>query len=235
MNLLSKIQSILLESGASLIGFSNLTLLDRRIRKGYILGISIAVSLNHNIIKNIENGPTIEYHDECDKANKKLDYLSKTISNFLNGNGYITDSWGATDDRVYGHHLTDLPHKTMATLSGIGWIGKCALLITKEYGSALRLTTVLTNIKIKVPDMSIKESLCENCSICVDMCPGKASKGINWYRGLHRDDFFNPDLCRNAARKLSKERTGIELTFCGICIACCPYTKNYIRCVQTIK
>jgi epoxyqueuosine reductase QueG len=52
---------------------------------------------------------------------------------------------------------------------------------------------------------------------------------VNWYRGLARDSFFDPDACREIARKLAKERTGILYTYCGICIANCPYTKEYIN------
>lgn len=229
MKILEQIKKLLMENGSSLVGFANLNLLDYNIRKEFKLGISIIVSLNPDIIKNITEGPTIEYHDEYVSANKKLDYLSKTVSMFLLEKGHQVEYWGATDDRIYGHHMTELPHKTMATLSGLGWIGKCALLVTKEYGSAVRLTTVLTNIDINIPDKSIKESFCNDCNICVEVCPGKAPKGINWHRGLFRDDFFNPDLCRISARELAKDRTGIELTYCGICIANCPYTKDYIN------
>ena len=40
---------------------------------------------------------------------------------------------------------TPLPHKTVATRTGLGWIGKNCLLVTKEYGSAVRLSSLLTD------------------------------------------------------------------------------------------
>ena len=53
----------------------------------------------------------------------------------------------------------ELPHKTVATRAGIGWIGKCALLVTEKYGSAIRLTTVLTDMDLET-DQPINGSKC---------------------------------------------------------------------------
>jgi epoxyqueuosine reductase len=229
LDVISELKENLEENGASLVGFADLSVIDPRIKKNFTVGISIALALDPIVIKGIIDGPTLEYYREYKRANAKLDYLSESISSFLHKRGYNTDHWGATEDREFGHYMTELPHKTVATLSGLGWIGKCALLVTNEYGSALRLTTVLTDIEEQIEDKSVKESYCKECSICVDVCPGKAPKGHNWHRGLTREDLFDPDLCCTNAKKLAKERTGIEYSFCGICIANCPYTKKYVN------
>ena len=42
-----------------------------------------------------------------------------------------------------------ITYKMLATLAGIGWIGKNALLVTKEQGSAVRFTAVLTDAHVK--------------------------------------------------------------------------------------
>lgn len=125
--------------------------------------------------------------------------------------------------------MTDVPHKTIATLSGLGWIGKCVLLITEQYGPAIRLTLVLTDIPAELDDNSIHESSCGECDICVDVYPGHAPKGRNWNRELFRDDFFDVDLFRDSANKLSKERIGVDNTICGICIGSCKYTLSWLR------
>jgi epoxyqueuosine reductase QueG len=146
LKVLNEIKEILFNNGASLVGFANIKNYDLKIDKKFKSGISIAVALDPQIIKDITEGPTLAYYDEYKKVNKKLDFLSDMISSLINDRGYNAENWGATDDRIYGYHMTELPHKTMATLSGLGWIGKCALLITKEFGAAIRLTTVLTDI-----------------------------------------------------------------------------------------
>ncbi len=225
-----EILKILKENGADLVGYCSLNKLPFLIEKGFVSGISIIVSLNSKIIKNINGGPTLEYYDEYIKVNKKLNYLSKLASDYLNSKNIKTDYWGATDDRVDGETLsTEVPHMTIATLSGIGWVGKCDLLVTKQFGSAIRLTSVLTNYNFINYNKSITDSNCNNCENCVKSCPANASKGINWYQGLHRDDFFDPFLCNKTSRKIAKEKLNINTAFCSKCIVVCPFTQKYIK------
>jgi epoxyqueuosine reductase QueG len=232
MSIIDDSLSFINENGADLVGVTSLEVLPKNIKKNFTVGFSIGVVLNPNIINQIIEGPTLEYYYEYKKVNQLLDNISKKTAEYLEIKGYRTDHWGATDDRIFGHYMTTLPHKTLATLSGIGWIGKCALLITNKFGSAVRITSLLTNLDIEVEDKSISKSKCNNCDECVKNCPGKAPKGINWERGIKRETIFDPDICRKTARELAKKRTGIEYTFCGICIASCPYTKDYIkRCI----
>lgn len=115
---------------------------------------------------------------------------------------------------------TTLPHKTVATKAGLGWIGKCALLITEEFGSSIRLSTILT-------DVPINESKCGNCNECKKYCPGDAIQGINWSAELSRDSYYNAFNCGKMARKLSDEM-GIKDRVCGKCIVACPWTKMYL-------
>ena len=63
---------------------------------------------------------------------------------------------------------TVLPHKTVATRAGIGWIGKSALLVTEQYGSMIRISSILTDAPLEtaVPvrsAMSIKETVVAYC------------------------------------------------------------------------
>ena len=123
---------------------------------------------------------------------------------------------------------TPLPHKTAATRAGLGWIGKCALLVTKEYGSAVRITTVLTDAPMTT-GKPVNTPLCGNCTACVDDCPGQASSGRNWEVDLHRDSFFDAFACRKAAHKLARENIGVDNSICGTCIVVCPWTKKYLK------
>jgi epoxyqueuosine reductase QueG len=61
---------------------------------------------------------------------------------------------------------TGLPHKTTATLAGLGWIGKCALLVTERYGSAIRLTAVLTEAELPCGEPVSRS----RCGACADKC-----------------------------------------------------------------
>lgn len=125
-------------------------------------------------------------------------------------------------------HKSRLPHKTIATRSGIGWIGKSALLVTKEFGSAVRISSILTNAPLKA-DKPINESRCGSCMTCTKACPGQAVKGRNWSVGVEREDYYDPELCYKKAREIAARVLNKEITLCGKCIYVCPYTQKYIR------
>lgn len=226
---MDELKSLLHQQGASDVGFADLTKTELHEKLGYPFGVSIAVALNPVALQDVENGPTKTYHAEYERVNNLLDDLSIIGANFLIKNGHKSKSFAATNEGFIPNvkHTTNLPHKTLSTLSGIGWIGKCALLVTENYGSAVRLTSILTECELEC-GTPVKESECDSCFECVDLCPGNAPNGKNWSFGMKREDFFDPDSCRKAARELALRRTGILETFCGICIVSCPYTRRYI-------
>lgn len=226
---MKNLKTLLNKKGASEVGFADLRETELHEKLGYPFGISIVVALNPLSLKDVENGPTKKYHREYERVNNMLDDLSRFGAKLLTDNGYKSKSFAATNEGFVPHlkHTTYLPHKTLSTLSGIGWIGKCALLVTEKYGSAVRLTSILTDYEIE-SGIPIEKSKCEACVECVKSCPGKAANGNDWSIGMKREEFFDPDACRGSARKLALDRTGIHETFCGICIAVCPWTKKYI-------
>jgi len=222
------LKKVLLKKGSALIGYANLDVLPPGTRENFQYGISFAVALNPRIIAGIQNGPTKEYYAEYNRANELLNRLGLTTVRFLENLRYRATALAATNVGIDpATHSTKLPHKTVATRAGLGWIGKCALLVTEQYGSAIRIATVLTDAELFV-DEPIVSSRCEDCMSCVEVCPGKASSGKNWEIGKHRDSFFNPFVCSKTAKKLAA-KAGIDATICGICIAACPWTQKYIK------
>ena len=223
-----EIQSFLKSEGAGIIGFADLKRLPADVRSDFPYGISIAVALNPEIIRNIINGPDLEYFLEYRRANESLDALGEQASGFLEARGYKTKSFSATNTGIDRDTLsTQLPHKTVATLSGLGWIGKCALLITPEYGSAIRITSVLTDAELPVGTPKI-HSECGDCHACVDICPGNAVTGLDWQAGMSRDQLYDPFKCLEVAQRWQREHEGITDNICGMCIAACPWTQSYL-------
>ena len=222
------------ELGASLIGFGDLSYINQKLNNNMKYGISIAVKLNHNVVKGIKNGSTKEYYDDYNKVNDILNNIADSCVKFINDKGYNaigqTSTYITSDDNL----TTPMPHKTVATRAGLGWIGKNALLITPEYGSAIRLTSVITDMPLKTNN-SINESMCGTCAKCKTTCPAKAIKGSLWNVNSQREDLIDPYKCRKTARKLFKERVGIEITLCGKCIEVCPYTQRYLNSIKNKK
>ena len=157
-----------------------------------------------------------------------LDLLGEKAGRYLGEQGYNARWFSATNSEIDRDTLsTRLPHKTVATLAGLGWIGKCALLITPEYGSAVRITSVLTDAELPAGTPK-NRSECGDCHDCVDICPGSAVTGREWEAGMSRDLLYDPFKCREVAQKWQREREGITDNICGMCIAACPWTKRYL-------
>lgn len=229
MELGRAVTDYLLSRGAGLVGYANLTRLPGEVRDEMPGAIAFAVPLRAEIVAGLSNGPTREYYEEYKLVNRLLSKLSEGLALLLREHGFRAISSPATTENFDPLTCsTVLPHKTVATLAGLGWIGKCALLVTEEFGSAVRINRVLTNAPLS-PARPVEFSRCGDCSSCVVACPGHAPRGREWQSGIRREEFFDADRCRRTALALATQRTGIPSTFCGICIAVCPWTRKYLQ------
>ncbi len=217
----------LIDNGATLVGFADLTVLPENIRHSFQYGIVIAIALDKKIVSRNLTGPQMDYYNEEMNVNDKLDELCEYSAELIKKEGFDTFPQSRRLIKVDDNFRTLLPHKTIATLAGIGWIGKSAVMVNKDYGSAIRLTSVLTNIPFKT-GIPITESLCGKCDICVFHCPGKAIKGNMWNPGVDRNKLVDVKICKKTATESGKIFNQTEV-MCEICFSICPYTKKYIN------
>ena len=229
----SQIEHELLGKGASVIGFADISNLPNEITVGYPRAVCITAALDPTIVSGISKGPTRQYFAEYKRLNNLLDNLCEQTAGILTNAGRNAEAITTTTDKFDIVTLsTPFQHKTVATLAGLGWIGKSALLITKEYGPAVRLATVLTDAEFET-GTPMNESHCGDCRKCVEACPAGAMTGHNWEPGAARESIYDAFKCRQTARKLAKQQ-GIEATICGICINVCPWTQKYLSCTLGI-
>lgn len=239
-----ELKQILLQNGASLIGFAKLNELysntylnesrnEATIKESYDIphypvGIAIAIAIPKSVIKEINIAPTMDYYDAYHDLNNKLDRLALLCAEYIKSQGYQAYPQTVSAVREYGNYRTAMPHKTVAVHAGLGWIGKSALFVTKDYGSALRLTSVLSDAPF-ICNEPTTSSKCGNCNQCEKACPGHAISGQNWSPELDRDIFFDALACRKKAREIAAKTLDKEITLCGKCIEICPYTRRYIE------
>lgn len=228
MSILSEIRETLLTLGAAFVAPADLRQLPEEARASLPGALLIGTALDREIVAEIVGGPTRRYFDEYRRANDLLAGLAGKATELLRGRGHQALPLSPTTENVERINLrTPLPHKTVATRAGVGWIGRNALLITPEYGSAVRFASVLTDADLG-PSSPVNESRCGNCTACVDACPGQAPSGRTWTLGMEREDFFDAHACHRVAKSLSAQ-AGMDATICGICIAVCPWTGRYLR------
>jgi epoxyqueuosine reductase QueG len=197
-----EIERILLKNNASMVGFAKIEGLYSTVDLNgprsedsvtepinippYPYGISIILAHPNDVIKNIHNAPTMDYYNAYHRLNDKLDELAILCANYIKEQGYNAYPQTVSVTKEYGIFRTVMPHKTVAVQAGLGWIGKSALFITEKYGSAVRLTSVLTDAPLEY-NKQIIQSKCGSCMLCTNACPGKAISGRIWSPELDRD------------------------------------------------
>ena len=126
--------------------------------------------------------------------------------------------WEAKATTNLSESITEVLHVPIAIDAGLGQLGKHGSLITKDFGSNVRLATVLTNLPLQVDqqvDIGV-DDFCASCQICVTNCPPHAifdTKQI--VRGEERW-YVNFDRCV----PYFSDNHG-----CGICIEVCPWSE----------
>ncbi len=228
MSLSDELRDYLIKNGASDVGYADI--LKFTTIKGLNVGVVFHIVYPKEIIREMENAPTKEYVDELISLNTRLDDLGMICEEFLIDHGY--DAYAQTKKRLgtdFGEFNSfELPHKTIATRAGLGWIGKSALFTTIKYGSALRLSSVLTNAPLELGTPILK-SRCGKCMKCRDACLGGAISGKEWNYTLKRNEFYDDKKCENYALKVSEINLGSPDTVCGKCIFACPFTQRFIK------
>jgi len=218
---------MLTDRGAAIVAVADLQSLPPDVRDDLPRAVCIGVALDPAIVSGIADGPTLVYADEYQRANDHLNRLAAACAELLGERGFRIGGSRVASGALNKETLaTTLPHKTVATRAGVGWIGKCALLINETYGSAVRYNSVLTDAPLPA-GVPIEDCRCGECSACVERCPVGASSGHPWKPTLQRSDFFDAFACCQGAQSQCR-KIGIDHTICGICIAACPYTRRYL-------
>lgn len=124
--------------------------------------------------------------------------------------------WSA---KAYGNpNSTEILHIPLAIKAGLGELGKHGSIISREYGSNLRLSAVLTALPLAVDapvDIGV-DDLCLSCQRCVLDCPPQAiANDKQTVRGVDKW-YVDFDKCIPYFTK----------TFgCAICIQVCPWSE----------
>lgn len=222
------VRETLLAEGACCVGVADLSDGNLSPYPNLPLAVVFAVALDPQIVRSLEDGPSVAYKQEYERVNEVLAGLVTRLTGLIEEAGFRAEGMSPTSGDFDRETLAALfPHKTAATRAGLGWVGKCALLVTREFGSAVRFATVFTDAPL-TPDAPVTRSYCGTCTACLDACPVHAPSGQEWYPGIAREDFWDAYACCREADRVAAE-IGCEHPICGRCIAACPWTKKYVR------
>ena len=174
----------------------------------------------------IQDGPIAAYADEYARVNQKINNSSNALAAEIRRRGFRAKSLAASDRTDTVNIKGDFPHKTAATRAGLGWIGRHCQLITRPFGSWVRLGTVFCDLPMACGP-AIEKSFCGRCTRCVDACPANALKGSAWYPGIPRNAILDVGVCdRWKKENYFQYHKG---HVCGICSAVCPYGMKHAK------
>jgi len=223
-----QISSELKKLGVDFIHFVDISQFSFEQNRGYssaiLFGIPLTPYYIHEVIHTpdyVRNRVNNNYDFDDDELFLKeieTDRISDRMADYLINKGFNAYSQSdanqikTTDfDGICGKTL--LPHKTIASLAGLGWIGKNNLLVTPQYGSAQCLGSILTDAPLITTSTSPIDPSCGNCRICKDVCKDNALKGNTWNRQTEREEMINVYQC----------------TTCMKCLIFCPWTQKYMK------
>jgi ferredoxin len=103
---------------------------------------------------------------------------------------------------------------------GLGELSRAGFLLTKEFGLAMRLAIVTTDMPLahdEPPDLGV-QSFCEVCKVCAESCPvGAIPTGDKVERNGLKKWQLDEEKCYRFWHSAG--------TDCGICMSSCPWTK----------
>jgi len=215
--------------GATLIGFGD-------VREGLAkefkhIPVAISLAITHPSVEEsiVSTNSVIAYTNRFPDIDAVLENIQKRIVFYLRSRGWKAFAIPPDTDRrdiSFASCLYPLfPHKTAATCSGLGWIGKNGLLVTPEYGARLSWGTVLTDAPLKVSRTPYLKGECKTCNRCVDACPAGAIIGRKWTRDSAGEPLIDVEKC---TRQLEYHEKVIGKSICAHCIVVCPVGKQVL-------
>ncbi len=173
-------------------------------------GISIGARVSDAVLKGITIGPTRHYLHHYRMLNLLLDQTALKLSLAIQETGYRALPVPASQIIDWEKQTAHLSHKMIALRAGIGWIGKNNLLVHPEFGSKIRLATVLTDMPL-VTDKPL-EADCGNCNKCIEVCPVSAIGETH--------EQWDKTACLEKLKYFAKAHN-VGQYICGLCVKVC--------------
>jgi epoxyqueuosine reductase len=167
---------------------------------------------------------------------KELEKSSYKISKYAFGQDYhpiiknklyellhfIQTEIGEVEGRAFVDSAPVL-ERAWAKKSGLGWIGKHSLLITKQKGSFYFLAELILDLELNY-DQEFKTDHCGSCTKCIDACPTQAILPNSTIDGSKCISYFTIEL-KNELPNSMQDKFEDWIFGCDICQNVCPWNR----------
>lgn len=196
--------------GAGITGITpvndDLLLYEEQASCPYKYAISMGFPMSHEEMSTV---PSVRAGAEVMRTYRTASHAANRLAAYIRSLGWPAEACG------FGRDVLHIP---TAVAAGLGQLGKHGSLITKEYGSNLRLAMVLTDLPMTRDDFADigVEDVCATCRACTKFCPPDAiSDKKQMVRGIEKW-YVDYDKCIPYFAK----NYG-----CGICLEVCPWSE----------
>ncbi|MCX7857356.1 MAG: hypothetical protein N2513_05180 [Deltaproteobacteria bacterium] len=189
---------------------SKLVGIENEIKLSLPYAISIGIRLSKGVLATVKDGPNLLYYHHYRQVNMSLDSIATKIARKLEQEGFMACAFPASQIVDWKKQCGHISHKKVASLAGLGWIGRNNLLVNERYGSQVRYTTILTNMPLS--RNTVKNFGCKECTACLSVCPSGAIR-------MDPKDFDHIG-CYNKITEMKNKRN-IGQHICGICVEAC--------------
>jgi epoxyqueuosine reductase len=230
-NLTAQIKEYALDLGADLVGIADLDLvkgirtIPEDLLAPFTRAVIVGIAYSFDVFEQIGDAPTAIYSRQQTTANAFLDQIGFLIQKKISNLGYHALAQPASLVIDKQDWWPNVSTKALARAAGLGWIGKNLLIITPQYGSRVRLVTILTDAPLEAdPPISNR---CGTCSKCVEACPTGAIRGVSWETyPASREVALEFAKCVAKLKDEFSPMTDIGQPICGICIKACPWSQR---------
>ena len=172
--------------------------------------ISVGIPLSRPVLDSIGSRPNMIYKAHYQQVNHILNDIAYLIASEINAGGGEAIPIPASQILDWRHLRAHLSHREIAYKAGLGWRGRNNLLVAENYGSQVRLVTVLTDMDLKSDEQLERD--CGDCYNCMTVCPAGA---------INEDpNDFDLAACYKKVQEFSKYKNYGHL-ICGLCLQCC--------------
>jgi epoxyqueuosine reductase QueG len=214
----SRLQQIVLSGDAALFGVCRVDELResfhaeiKRISEKLNTAISIGVPLTGAVLETLIDRPNQIYKAHYRQVNAILDDTASAIASEIGRMGYQALPIPASMVLKRYPMTAHLSHREIAFKAGLGWWGRNNLLVTPQFGSQIRLVTVLTDMEFE-PNTFIEDD-CGDCYNCMGVCPAGAIADTK--------EGFVLQACSDRLQEFSRTND-FGAYICGLCLKACP-------------
>jgi epoxyqueuosine reductase QueG len=168
----------------SMVGFADIEQIEElyNLDSTYPRAVAFLVPLSRRVLAQLAHPYSGALYEQYSELVEILDDTSKAVVKCIEAMGYAAYGRPTYDlhsrqchfrpnlNETLNHKPGDfISHREVAMHAGLGWMGKCGHIVTKPYGSAVLLNSVLTDMPLKC-NSGVFLSRCGRCNECLYVC-----------------------------------------------------------------